>query len=182
MATSSGSLKFWLTFGIAFIVTVAFVVAGFFGVTYVKRGWEVLTQSKQDLAESEANRREVVAAANTMASAERERKLVESSFFDPTEPLPFYYSVGELARRLGVTQELSFAAGSSSARPDKFTITVTGPFNNALLFLKNLESSPFMLQVGKVEISALGTVVSQDKKLKSEPRVEIRVNIKAITP
>lgn len=178
----SGSLKFWLTFGIAFIVTAVFLAAAFFGVIYVKRGSEVLIQSKQDLAELEANRREVIAASNALTGAERERNLIESSFFDPLEPLPFYDSVGGLARRLGVTHELSFAPGSSSARPDKFTVSVGGSFNNALLFLKNLESSPFLLQVSRVEMNNLGAIISQDKKLTPEPRVEIRVSIKTVTP
>ena len=128
------------------------VIAFGFAVRYTLREWDVLAEARGELAGDEAVRRGVGQANAALDGIAAERALLESSFANPDDLLPFIESIEALARRIGVRAELALTSGGNQPM-DKYQINIEGEFRQVMLFLRTLESLPFLTTLGDTEIS-----------------------------
>ncbi|RJQ37559.1 hypothetical protein C4552_00800 [Candidatus Parcubacteria bacterium] len=148
--------QFWIVAAAMGLVALGAIIAFVFAVQYVLQEWDVLAAARAGLGGDEAVRRGVGVANDLLVQNANDLAVLESSFADPKNPLPFIESIEALGRRLGVRAELTLTSGSDTLA-DRYQINADGEFIRVMAFLRSLEALPFLIVLGDVTISRAGT-------------------------
>lgn len=173
--------KFWLTVFTALAVLAALSALAVFELRYVRVSWEVLSSGRRELSDFERESGNLTAAAGALERLAPEQELLRSSFADPQEPLAFIESIESLGRRFGLKLELSLAGGQGGDSVQAYAVTAAGTFRPAMSFFRNLESLPFLIELGDAEMRLFEGVMDETAKKKSEPLVRLNIIIRPLT-
>lgn len=177
--------RFWLVAALMTGGIFVAIAANVFAVRSIIANWRTLSISQRDLAASEAERARISGDARSLATLSREQSAIEDAIVDPANPLPFIETIEELGRRLGVRSNLAIANGTG-AKPDSFEVTADGPFLNVYSFLQGLESLPFLVEFGDVELRRIGgglaEVASRPDGALSSATVRLTVLLHIVKP
>lgn len=85
---------------------------------------------------------------------------IDSSFVFQEAPIDFIKFLEQKASSQGLKISLSSTGGAPEKKENRLTIgfqaTLTGQFPNALVFLKKIEKSPWLIKIEQVSISRAG--------------------------
>ncbi len=181
MNSLSDPAKFWATLAVTSAVVLLFAVADFLSINFVYQSWDVLIQAREELAEVEARRVDVNSAAHALSNLGQEQKLIEASFPDLDNPLPFIENIEALGRRLGVNAKIDSVSEASGGSQARYSILVNGTFGNTISFLSKLESAPFFIHVEQIEMARSGFADSGGKRAPA-PQVLLKINLRTVAP
>jgi len=183
---ASAQRKFLVVTLVAITVAVGVGAACVAAVGMALRQRTKLAEVRREGARLEEERAAVSAATRMLEAIARERELLAASFVDAAEPLPFIEAIEGLGRRAGVKVELALASGGSGGRADAYTVRASGSYPAVMAFLKHLESLPFLVDFGDVEIRGGGAPAAREAaagapRPSSEPRANLVLNLKIIS-
>lgn len=173
--------RFWIAAFLAFAVVLALGLVAFAALAYVRRTEAALAQAQAELARLEASRGAINAAVALLSRLNREEELIRSAFADPADPLALIERVEDTGRRSGVKVELALVAGSAGAAGRSYTASASGPYRQVMAFLGHLETLPFLIAVGDIEIR-LAESASQEREPLQTPAVRLAATFTAIAP
>lgn len=174
--------KFWLAVFAALAVLAAFSALAVFELRYIRLSWEVLSSARREFSDLEKRRGNLTEAAEALGRLEPQRQLLRSGFAVPDQPLPFIESVESLGRRFGLKTELSLAGGPGEGGVQTYSVSAVGTFRQAMSFLRNLESLPFLIEPGDAEMRLFEGVIDETAGKKSESLVRLDIIIRPLTP
>jgi len=174
-----GSRQFWIFLALAGIVVGAVMFLYVFGVSFIARDWTLLAEARADLVRAEAIRRNLNGAEQKRAALEPEIGVIQASFADPKNPLPFIEAVEFLGRRLGVKAELTLTSSGSADQADAYLVAVSGSFPKVAMFLNLFEVFPFLVTMGDAEITRIGAITEAGVLASDQVRFSVAVRILA---
>lgn len=181
MLTFGSRTKFWLILSAAITVVLIFALLYFYVARLVREDWLVLVRTKSGLNRIENVRSEVTDALRRLTRMSDEKKAIESSFASAGDPLSLIEAVENTGRSLGVKTELGLGEGSGSAG-GQYALRASGGFGAVMAFLKSVESLPFLVKIGNVEMYAAGVEVGGSKQGGGEPHVVIKIDFQIVAP
>lgn len=177
----SSPVKFWTTVASATLAVLAFFGIYLFGVYYVYENWGLAAEARQKLSDLEKRRSEASAAGHVLENLASQRRLIESSFIDTTNPLPLFESIENLGRRFGVSVKLD-QVSAPAKDVDEYLISASGKFGAVSSVIKGLESLPFLVELGSAEIANRGSAFTTEGKAVSEPIVDLKMRLRTVAP
>lgn len=181
MLTISSRQRFWiLSLAMVGAVSVA-VSVNVFVMQKIKHDWEILNTSRSQFEISERERENLGTASRSLNELSSERSLILATIADPADPLPMIEAIEDLGRRMGVKVTLAL---SGTELPQRYSLDVEGLFPDAFLFLRHLESLPFLIELGDVDISRLGALVfgGKPEEAPSSGKVHLTTSFRGIKP
>lgn len=175
-----GAHQFW---GLSVVAVVALSAAAgmyIYAITFITGDWGILSGARAELESAEAIRRNLSGAERNLVAWEPEINDLKASFADPEAPLPFIEAIEGLGRRLDVKTELTLASAGASGKADSYRIVASGPFLRVATFFKLLESFPFLITIGDMEFTRLGTIAGTPDV--SSDNVRFSVAVKVVPP
>lgn len=172
-----GARQFWGLFIIAVVILGGAAGAYLYAITFIVDDWGLLSGARAKLESAEAARRNLSGAERKLVILDPEINDLKASFADPEAPLPFIEAVEGLGRRLGVKTELTLAATGANGRADNYRVVASGPFLRVATFFRLLESFPFLITIGDIEFTRLGTISALSDASSDNVRFSVAITL-----
>jgi hypothetical protein len=147
---------FWITVAVVTAIALTAAGAGVMSVLYVQRTWGNLALARYHFDALGRKRGQILDATRVAERLAPEIGRIGESFVDQEGILPLVEALEDLGRRSGVEMEKQIGS-DRGGKVDEFSLSATGSFSNVMGFFERLESLPYLVNIGNVEVVRIAT-------------------------